>query len=196
MGSEMCIRDSNLSLNGDGITVLLGANGAGKTIFLKLLTGLLTPCSGSITFEGGNLSVKTRAFVSQEPIILRRTVLKNMLFVLEKITSEKSTLAKELLSLMGLDKKEHQNALTLSAGEKQRLCLARAIITDPEILLLDEATANLDDSSKKIIFEMLEEKEITIINSTHDPDSFLNIDNRLSIEINDGKRKVNLSQKN
>ena len=70
------LHNTNLSLNGDGITVFLGANGAGKTIFLKLLTGLLTPCSGSITFEGGNLSVKTRAFVSQEPIILRRTVLK------------------------------------------------------------------------------------------------------------------------
>ena len=129
------LHNTNLSLNGDGITVLLGANGAGKTIFLKLLTGLLIPCSGSITFQGGSLSVKTCAFVSQEPVILRRTVLKNMLFVLEKITSEKSTLAKELLSLMGLDKKEHQNAMPLSAGEKQRLGLARAIITDPEILL-------------------------------------------------------------
>ncbi len=72
------LHNTNLSLNGDGITVLLGANGAGKTILLKLLTGLLIPCSGSITFEGGNLSIKTRAFVSQEPVILRRTVLKNM----------------------------------------------------------------------------------------------------------------------
>ena len=78
----------------------------------------------------------------------------------------------------------------------QKITFVRALISKTEILLLDEATANLDDSSKKIIFEMLEEKETTIINSTHDPDNFLNIDNRLSIEINDGKRKVNLSQKN
>ena len=152
------LHNSNLSLNGDGITVLLGANGAGKTIFLKLLTGLLTPSSGSTTFQSGNLSIKTRAFVSQEPVILRRTVLKNMLFVLEKITSEKSTLAKELLSLMGLDKKEHQNALTLSAGEKQRLCLARAIITDPEILLLDEPTANIEPNSTTLIEKYLIQK--------------------------------------
>ena len=62
------LHNTNLSLNGDGITVLLGANGAGKTIFLKLLAGLLTPCSGSITFEKGDLSIKTRAFVSQEPV--------------------------------------------------------------------------------------------------------------------------------
>ena len=103
------LHNTNLSLNGDGITVLLGANGAGKTIFLKLLAGLLTPCSGSITSEKGDLSIKTRAFVSQEPIILRRTVLKNMLFVLEKITSDKSNLARELLTLMGLDKRELQN---------------------------------------------------------------------------------------
>ena len=86
--------DTNLSLHGEGITVLLGANGAGKTIFLKLLAGLLTPCSGSITSNKRNLSIKTSAFVSQEPVILRRTVLKNMLFVLERITSEKITFAK------------------------------------------------------------------------------------------------------
>ncbi|MDC3018124.1 ATP-binding cassette domain-containing protein, partial [Paracoccaceae bacterium] len=51
------LHNTNLSLNRDGITVFLGANGAGKTIFLKLLTGLLTPCSGSITFEGRNISI-------------------------------------------------------------------------------------------------------------------------------------------
>ena len=162
------LHNTNLSLNGDGITVLLGANGAGKTIFLKLLTGLLTPSSGSTTFQSGNLSIKTRAFVSQEPVILRRTVLKNMLFVLEKITSEKSTLAKELLSLMGLDKKEHQNALTLSAGEKQRLCLARAIITDPEILLLDEPTNNLDINTIRWLEDTLNSRESTMIVISHD----------------------------
>ena len=69
------LHNTNLFLNRDGITVLLGANGAGKTIFLKLLTGLLTPCSGSITFEGRSLSIKTRAFVSQEPVILRLSLI-------------------------------------------------------------------------------------------------------------------------
>ena len=150
--------NTNLSLHEEGITVLLGANGAGKTIFLKLLAGLLTPCSGSITSNKGNLSIKKSAFVSQEPVILRRTVLKNMLFVLERITSEKVTFAKELLKLMGLNKKEHQNALTLSAGEKQRLCLARAIITNPEILLLDEPTANIEPNSTTLIEKYLIQK--------------------------------------
>ena len=150
--------NTNLSLHREGITVLLGANGAGKTIFLKLLAGLLTPCSGSITSNKRNLSIKTSAFVSQEPVILPRTVLKNMLFVLERITSEKITFAKELLKLMGLNKKEHQNALTLSAGEKQRLCLARAIITNPEILLLDEPTANIEPNSTTLIEKYLIQK--------------------------------------
>ena len=129
------LQNTSLSLSGDGITVLLGANGAGKTIFLKLLAGLLTPCSGTITSNKKTLAIKTCSFVSQEPVILRRTVLKNMLFVLQRITPEESILAKELLRMMGLNNKEHQNALTLSAGERQRLCLARAIITNPEILL-------------------------------------------------------------
>ena len=152
------LHNTNLSLSGDGITVLLGANGAGKTIFLKLLAGLLTPRSGTITSNKKTLEMKTRSFVSQEPVILRRTVLKNMLFVLPRITHEEGTLAKGLLKMMGLNEKEHQNALTLSAGEKQRLCLARAIITNPEILLLDEPTANIEPNSTTLIEKYLIQK--------------------------------------
>ena len=152
------LHNTSLSLSGDGITVLLGANGAGKTIFLKLLAGLLTPRSGTITSNKKTLEMKTRSFVSQEPVILRRTVLKNMLFVLPRITHEESTLAKGLLKMMGLNEKEHQNALTLSAGEKQRLCLARAIITNPEILLLDEPTANIEPNSTTLIEKYLIQK--------------------------------------
>ena len=152
------LQNTSLSLSGEGITVLLGANGAGKTIFLKLLAGLLTPCSGTITSNKKTLAIKTCSFVSQEPVILRRTVLKNMLFVLQRITPEESTLAKELLRMMGLNNKEHQNALTLSAGERQRLCLARAIITNPEILLLDEPTANIEPNSTTLIEKYLIQK--------------------------------------
>ena len=152
------LHNTSLSLSGDGITVLLGANGAGKTIFLKLLAGLLTPRSGTITSNKKTLEMKTRSFVSQEPVILRRTVLKNMLFVLPRITHEESTIAKGLLKMMGLNEKEHQNALTLSAGEKQRLCLARAIITNPEILLLDEPTANIEPNSTTLIEKYLIQK--------------------------------------
>ena len=82
---------------------------------------------------------------------------------------------------------------SLSSGQMQKIAFVRALISNTEILLLDEATANLDDSSKHIIFALLEERKITIINSTHDPDSFLGIDNKLSIEVNDGKRIVNLN---
>ena len=152
------LQNTSLSLSGEGITVLLGANGAGKTIFLKLLAGLLTPCSGTITSNKKTLAIKTCSFVSQEPVILRRTVLKNMLFVLQRITPEESTLAKELLRMMGLNNKENQNALTLSAGERQRLCLARAIITNPEILLLDEPTANIEPNSTTLIEKYLIQK--------------------------------------
>ena len=152
------LQNTSLSLSGEGITVLLGANGAGKTIFLKLLAGLLIPCSGTIMSNKKTLAIKTCSFVSQEPVILRRTVLKNMLFVLQRITPEESTLAKELLRMMGLNNKEHQNALTLSAGERQRLCLARAIITNPEILLLDEPTANIEPNSTTLIEKYLIQK--------------------------------------
>ena len=78
----------------------------------------------------------------------------------------------------------------LSGGQSQRVSLARAIIREPDILLLDEATANLDESSKEAIFDILTNQKITIINSTHDPDRFKNVDLNLKIDIKNEKRIV------
>ena len=82
---------------------------------------------------------------------------------------------------------------TLSSGQMQKIAFIRALLADTDILLLDEATANLDDSSKNKIFSLLKEKNITIINSTHDPDSFENVDKKLKIHVKDEKRTIELS---
>jgi ABC-type bacteriocin/lantibiotic exporter with double-glycine peptidase domain len=82
----------------------------------------------------------------------------------------------------------------LSSGQMQKIAFVRALVAEPTILLLDEATSNLDDSSKEKIFKILKNRKITIINSTHDPDKFQNVDFNLNIEINNEIRKVRVQE--
>ena len=177
-------------------TVIIGENGSGKSTLLGLLAGVFYSNSGSIETFSNNF-----AYIGATPLIFQSSLKDNILYGCDEMIKDELIL--DYIKKINLFKDPNEYDLekiisnkSLSSGQMQKIAFVRALISKTEILLLDEATANLDDSSKKIIFEMLEEKEITIINSTHDPDSFLNIDNRLSIEINDGKRKVNLSQKN
>lgn len=161
----------SLDISGNGITVILGANGAGKTIFLKLLSGLINSDNGEIKTNSKDFSFRNSAMVFQEPIILRRSVLSNILFVIEKIQPHQKIMASELMDTLGLSGKDNQNAQTLSAGEKQRLSLARALITQPKILLLDEPTANIEPTSTIYIEKVLKRKSSSgtkIFFVTHD----------------------------
>lgn len=189
-------KDINFEIQKNTHTVIIGENGSGKSTLLGLLAGVFYSNSGSIETFSNNF-----AYIGATPLIFQSSLKDNILYGCDEMIKDELIL--EYIKKINLFKDPNEYDLekiisnkSLSSGQMQKIAFVRALISKTEILLLDEATANLDDSSKKIIFEMLEEKETTIINSTHDPDSFLNIDNRLSIEINDGKRKVNLSQKN
>lgn len=189
-------KDINFEIQKNTHTVIIGENGSGKSTLLGLLAGVFYSNSGSIETFSNNF-----AYIGATPLIFQSSLKDNILYGCDEMIKDELIL--DYIKKINLFKDPNEYDLekiisnkSLSSGQMQKIAFVRALISKTEILLLDEATANLDDSSKKIIFEMLEEKEITIINSTHDPDSFLNIDNRLSIEINDGKRKVNLSQKN
>ena len=189
-------KDINFEIQKNTHTVIIGENGSGKSTLLGLLAGVFYSNSGSIETFSNNF-----AYIGATPLIFQSSLRDNILYGCNEMI--KDDLILEYIKKINLFKDPNEYDLekiisnkSLSSGQMQKIAFVRALISKTEILLLDEATANLDDSSKKIIFEMLEEKETTIINSTHDPDNFLNIDNRLSIEINDGKRKVNLSQKN
>ncbi len=189
-------KDINFEIQKNTHTVIIGENGSGKSTLLGLLAGVFYSNSGSIETFSNNF-----AYIGATPLIFQSSLKDNILYGCDEMIKDELIL--EYIKKINLFKDPNEYDLekiisnkSLSSGQMQKIAFVRALISKTEILLLDEATANLDDSSKKIIFEMLEEKETTIINSTHDPDNFLNIDNRLSIEINDGKRKVNLSQKN
>ena len=148
----------NLSINSDNVTVIMGPNGAGKSIFLKILNGILTPTSGCITWNNKKQfsdTLNTQAFVFQKPILLRRSVIANLDYM-DSVLGYKKKISKDrLLEIVQLQKQKNQPARMLSLGEQQRLSLVRSLMLRPNLLLLDEPTANLDPASTKIIEDII-----------------------------------------
>ena len=161
-------------ITSDGITVIMGPNGAGKSLFLRCLHGLIHPAAGDIQFAGQRLSeavVKRQSFVFQSPTVLHRTVFDNLTFVAGLRPDITMDTVYQLLAEMRLGDLRDQPARLLSGGEKQRLAMARALLTTPDLLLMDEATANLDPASVQIIehsLKMAAQQGMKIIVVTHD----------------------------
>jgi len=140
----------NLELGDEGITLVLGPNGAGKSVLLRTLCGLITPSGGSIDWGGGAPPQRGVMMVFQHPMILRSSVLDNVALALrpQRVAREMChRKAMAMLERVGLAERAGDSARQLSGGEKQRLALARAWLTSPRLLLLDEPTASLDPSA-------------------------------------------------
>ncbi|MEM6477605.1 MAG: ATP-binding cassette domain-containing protein [Pseudomonadota bacterium] len=139
----------SLAFAATGITAIMGANGAGKTTFLKVLHGLIAPLAGRVIWEG--VAPGEQAFVFQQPILLKRSARENLELPLrlrgQAPGAELARLAADLELTALLDAPAH----ALSGGEAQRLALARALSTSPRVLFLDEPTANLDTLSAQAI---------------------------------------------
>ena len=136
----------------------MGPNGAGKSIFLKILNGILTPTSGCITWNNKKQfsdTLNTQAFVFQKPILLRRSVIANLDYMDSVLGNKKKISKDRLLEIVQLKKQKNQPARMLSLGEQQRLSLIRSLMLRPNLLLLDEPTANLDPASTKIIEDII-----------------------------------------
>ena len=152
--NRLLLTELNCRIGAEGITVIMGPNGAGKTLFLRCLHGLIPPQSGRIEFAGCQLDqsiIKRQSFIFQAPTVLRRTVYENLAFVARLRPEISADETDRLLTEMRLDHLTKQPARLLSGGEKQRLAMARALLTAPNLLLMDEATANLDPASVQII---------------------------------------------
>lgn len=162
----------DFTLGGRGVTVLLGPNGAGKTTFLRLMFGLETPDEGRV--QRTALGPGAQSFVFQRPTLLRRSVLANAVYPLEILGqggAEADAKARARLGALALGDKLNQTAASLSGGEAQKLALARAMITDPGLLLLDEATANLDGQATREIEAALSDaatRGTRVVLATHD----------------------------
>jgi tungstate transport system ATP-binding protein len=132
----------SLEIEAGPSTVILGANGAGKSVLMRLMHGLLAPTSGSVSWRAKG----RQAMVFQRPVMLRRSALANVVYALE-VAGQEPGGAMEALREVGLAHLAERPARVLSGGEQQRLALARAWALHPEVLFLDEPTASLDPSA-------------------------------------------------
>ena len=176
-GGKRVIDGVNARIEEPGITVVMGPNGAGKSVLLRLMHGLIAPSDGEILWAGlrpNRELARRQAMVFQKPVLLRRSAAGNIRHALalrDVDRDEREARIGEALWLASLERRAAMPARTLSGGKQQRLCLARALSLEPEVLFLDEPTASLDPASTLHIERLLIEAQrdgIKIIVVTHD----------------------------
>lgn len=177
-GAAEAVSDVNLEVKRGEYLGIIGPNGGGKTTLLKAILGLIKPASGSVTvLNGGNrigyvpqIALMDRRF----PLTVTEAVLSGKLggklkpFFRYSATDRAD--AKDIIAKVGLAEKADNQIGALSGGEFQKMLIARALAVKPELLLLDEPTANVDSSSREQIYRLLSSLngEITIVLVTHD----------------------------
>ena len=179
---ERCVLAvEDLTVQQGEILAIIGPSGSGKSTLLRIMNFLEMPSEGQVEFmgevfeQGKEMPLALRRRVTtvfQHPILLNRTVDKNVAFALNLHGKERSPFKiRQALDEVGLAKLASQRARTLSAGEAQRVSLARAMVIQPDVLLFDEPTANLDPYNvmliEQIIQRLNQEFGITIILVTH-----------------------------
>jgi len=178
------LSDIDLEIKAGEIFTFIGPSGSGKTTILRLIDLLDRPTSGRIVFDGEDTAVsetkqlairRRMGMVFQKPAVLNATVSENVAFGLKFRHVPREEIEKRVpaaLELVGLPDLSGQRAPTLSGGEMQRVALARAMVTQPDVLLLDEPTANLDPVSSDLIEDLIlrinKKFRTTIVMSTHD----------------------------
>ncbi len=176
IGGKALIDDLDVMLEAGTRSVVLGPNGAGKSLFLRLIHGLIEPSAGTIEWCGPGAAdaARRQALVFQRPVMLRRSAAANIDYALRlrglsKI--ERKRRISDVLERTGLSSLANRPARVLSIGEQQRLALARAWALLPDVLLLDEPTANLDPTATREvekIIHAIHDSGAKIVMTTHD----------------------------
>ncbi len=187
---DWIFEDLNLNIKQNTHTVITGQNGSGKSTLLGLISGMLIHQEGII-----NIGREKLGYIGPTPLILSSTLKENLLYGNSLKIDNKKIL--DVCKMFKLDDVVDENLLSrevtntsLSSGQMQKVGFIRAILSNVEILLLDESTSNLDRNTKSLTLDILSDKNITVINSTHDPTSFLQVDRHIQIDIVNNKRSV------
>jgi tungstate transport system ATP-binding protein len=174
-GATTILNRLSLTIAPGAPTLIVGPNGAGKTGLLRLCMGLAEPTTGRISWGGRtDRTMVRRAILFQRPVMLRRTTAANVAYALAQAgtpRNERVPRIAALLERVGLADLAQRPARRLSGGEQQRLALARALARDPEVLLLDEPTANLDPAATRTVEEIVlaaAQSGIKIVMASHD----------------------------
>jgi len=183
-GTREVLKNVNLSIDKGEVFALIGPTGAGKTTLLRIIDLLETPTSGELYFDGRpipqsgrqRLEIRRRiSFIHQKPQFFDSSVYDNVACGLRWRGGKENAISNKvrtILETVGLNGYDNRDARTLSGGEAQRVALARALVLEPEVLLLDEPTANLDPVSVKkierVIRSIARQRSTTMIMATHD----------------------------
>ncbi len=177
--SKFCLSVEYLELFPRRVYALTGSNGAGKSTLLRIMALLINPQRGSICFPGSTTKDldqlrKKVTYVEQSPYLFQGTVSDNLAYGLRLRGIAREERARRIhltLSIVGLDGFEQRKAKELSSGETQKVALARALVLKPDLLLLDEPTANIDGNSQPAfegLLARLPKYGVTVVFSTHD----------------------------
>ncbi len=182
---QSLLDDVSFVLPQGGITIILGANGSGKTLLLRMCHGLIQPTRGAVRWAGtgkggtgegstGKNESLRHAMVFQKPVMLRRSALANLTHALRAAGQSRAKAdvpGREALARFGLDALASRPARLLSGGEQQRLAIARAAALRPDVLFLDEPSSQLDPGATRQIEAMLQSLEadgVTLLMASHD----------------------------
>ncbi|EJN55728.1 methionine ABC transporter ATP-binding protein [Loigolactobacillus coryniformis] len=193
------VKDVNLTINDGEIYGIVGYSGAGKSTLVRMLNGLETPTSGTVTINDTVMSdlkgkplrearQKMGMIFQYFNLLWSRTVLENVTFPLELVGMSKvdcEAKAKKLIDTVGLQGRENAYPSELSGGQQQRVAIARALANDPQILLSDEATSGLDPKTTDEVLDLLlkinRELKITIVVITHEMHVIRKICDRMAV---------------
>ncbi|MGE5211105.1 MAG: ATP-binding cassette domain-containing protein [Acidobacteriota bacterium] len=192
------LRSIDLVIPANGVTILAGPSGAGKSTLLRLLNRLDDPVAGEIRWRGRALTEwaptelrRQVAMVSQRPPLFAGTVLDNLRVARADVDAER---AGHVLEHVGLDPELlGQEAESLSGGEAQRMCVARALLTEPAVLLADEPTAALDRAARATVEDlgrMLADSGVAVIWVSHDTDQLRRLANHVIVLADGAVRAV------
>jgi cell division transport system ATP-binding protein len=186
-GGFEALRDVTFSVESGEMVFITGHSGAGKSTLLKLITAIERPTAGSVIINGQNVSAMKSGMIpffrrnfglifQDHKLLFDRSVFENVALPLAITGFPRGEIAKRTraaLDKVGLLGREKAKPITLSGGEQQRLCIARAIVNRPAILLADEPTGNLDTAyAEEIIgmFKSFNQVGVTVVIATHDED--------------------------
>ena len=184
-GNLKALADINLSVNAGDWLSIMGPSGSGKTTMINIIGCMDTPSTGSVILDGTDISKENSGSLTrirrdkiglifqQFHLISYLTAVENVMVAQYYHSMPDEQEAMEALAKVGLAERARHLPAQLSGGEQQRVCIARALINSPQILLGDEPTGNLDEENEGIvvdIFRRLHDEGVTIIVVTHDPE--------------------------
>lgn len=198
-GTIQALKDINLDIEAGDAYGIIGLSGAGKSTLVRCINLLEVPSEGKVLFDGKSLmGLKTKelnlqrrkiAMIFQQfNLLMQRDAIGNVCFPLEIAgvpKAEAREKAMELLKLVGLEERAHSYPSQMSGGQKQRVGIARALASDPKVLLCDEATSALDPKTTRSILALLKninkELGITLVVITHEMDVIKQVCNKVAI---------------